>query len=366
MNMAIRCSTLVMLIGTILSGCASQPKQIVDQDSDLVRSVNAGKQAFDEGDLEEAEKRYRRALLRAWAIDDPYESGTVAYNLAACLAAQTRTDEALDWLADARIDLCRANSSTGNVWLLTAQIAMSQERFDEAARCVELASRTCPPCELDGSSCLCGPSSRCQDEACDNDVLPQLACIGKDHRDAKAQAECEQAYAARVELTRGRLAVSQFDIECACKSLQRSIELSAELCNLSLRADQHDLSALIHDARGEYACAGADRDREIKLLRCIGQYREIPDILDDAAVSYQSAERFDLAIDRMVRSARIRFTRGQLQAAWQRVREASGLIAMCQSVAVETRLRLTAKLIHDALAESEPVEAEREPIGEEQ
>ncbi|MEM6469930.1 MAG: hypothetical protein AAF802_10285 [Planctomycetota bacterium] len=346
-----------VLWALMICGCASRSSQIVEQDRSLVRSVDAGKVAFNEGDLQEAEKSYRKALMRAWAIDDPYESGTLAYNLAACLTAQSRENEAIDWLADAQVDLCRANSSTANLWLLSAQIAISQERFDEASRCVELASRTCPPCELDGSNCLCGPSSRCQAEDCDEDRLLERTCIGEKHRMHEAQDECEQAFAARVELTRARLAISQFDIESGCSHLQCSRELSSELCNLSLSAEQYDVSALIRDARQQYVCAGADRDREIKLLRCIGQYREIPDILDDAAVSYQSGERFDLAVDRLVRSARIRFSRGQLQSAWERVNEASDLVELCDSAAAETRLRLTAQWIRDALEEEVPQSA---------
>ncbi|MCO8122060.1 hypothetical protein NHH03_09950 [Stieleria sp. TO1_6] len=342
----------LLAVWMLCPGCASQPKQVVPKDAALIRQVSAGREAFDEGDLQEAEKKYRRALIRAWAIDDPYESGTMAYNLAACLTARSQWEQAENWLIDARVELCRAQSSAGNTWLLSAEIAMAQHCFETAERYVNYASLACPPCEIDEANCLCGPAGDCRSEECDECCLVRIPCVGKKIRDKQSDRDCQQGYQARVELTRAKLAAKQFDVGGATRHLALASELAAEVCDLSLQADRHDVAALIHDAQANFLQAGAHRDREVKLLRCIGMYREIPDVLDAAAESYCSAERLDLAIDRIIRSARIRLARGQLEQAWQRIRDAAELVQWNDCEAVEIRLGLTAKLIEDALVDA--------------
>lgn len=344
-------------------GCSSTPKPDAVKDSRLERYVTDGRRAFDEGDLDAAEKKYRQALRRAWATDDPYESGTVAYNLAAALTSRGAYDVAADWLVDARIELCRAGTSTGNTWLLSAKIAMAQERFDDAARFVDYAAMTCPPCEIVDTCCLCGPSGECCDDSCRDCCIVRLPCLADDVERNRQIEECEQAYRTRIELARARLAARQLDLGGAKQHLACACELSKELCDFSLHADRHDVAAVVHDLEANFVHAGAHRDREVTLLRCIGQYREIPDVLDAAAESYLNAERLDLAIDRMIRSARILFARGELQQAWERIRDAGeistygisthGISKYSGCKAVEIRLGLTAKAIRDALDESE-------------
>jgi tetratricopeptide (TPR) repeat protein len=336
-----------------VSGCSTTPKTSATVDSTLVRYADAGREAYDEGRIDEAIKKYDRALMRAWAIDDPYESGTVAYNLAACLHSRARYDEAADWLVDSRVELCRAQSSTGNTWLLSAEIAMAQHRFDEAKRFVDYASQTCPPCEIDKSSCLCGPSADCSDEKCKECCIVKLPCIGKQVRSKQESIDCQQTYQARIELARARLAAKLGDVPCAKKHLQLACELSSEVCDHVLDADRHDVAAMIHDLEGNYLQAGAHRDREVELLRRIGNYRQIPDVLDDAAQSYQLANRFDLAVDRIIRSARIWLARGELELAWERIRSGSELPSGMDCQAVEIRLALTAKRIQDAIDKKE-------------
>lgn len=338
---------LWMAVGQM--GCSTTPKQTVPKDATLVRYTDAGREAFDEGDISEAEKKYYRALMRAWAIDDPYESGTVAYNLAACLTSRSQYDEAADWLVDARVELCRAQSSAGNTWLLSAEIAMAENRFEDAERFVGYASQACPPCDVDDSHCLCGPSAKCSDEECRECCIVRLPCIGDKLQEKKADRDCRNGYDARIELARARLAAKQFDTDLAEKHLALACELSSDVCDLSLQADRHDVAALIHDAKGDFLQAGAHRDREVKLLRCIGHYREIPNVLDAAAESYNAAERIDLAVDRMIRSARIYLARDQLEQAWRRIRCAGQLTTADGCEAVKIRLALTAKIIQEAL-----------------
>jgi tetratricopeptide (TPR) repeat protein len=344
--------TFAWLLITI-AGCSTTPGPSATADSTLSRYARDGREAYDEGRVDEAIKKYDRALMRAWAIDDPYESGTVAYNLAACLSSRARYVEAADWLVDSRVELCRAQSSTGNTWLLSAEIAMARQQFDDAKKFVDYASRTCPPCEVVQSSCLCGPSSDCSDEKCKECCIVKLPCIGKKIRSKQQSQDCEQTYQARIELARARLAAKQGDASCAKSHLQVACDLTSDLCDDAFDADRHDVAAMVHDLEGKFLQAGAHRDREIELLRRIGHYRQIPDVLDDAARSYQRCDRFDLAVDRIIRSARIWLARGELEQAWQRIRNASELSVGRPSQAVEIRLALTAKRIQDAIDKKE-------------
>lgn len=349
-------SVITLALATLTLGCSSAPKKPqIDKDSRLSRHVSDGRQAFDEGLIEEAEKKYRQALKRAWAMDDPYESGTVAYNLAACLTSRGVYEEAADWLVDARVELCRAGASTGNTWLLSAEIAGAQNRFEDAERFVNYAASTCPPCEVPDTCCLCGPAGECCEDGCDCCIV-RLTGLGKKLEQQRVTEQCEHDYQARIELARARLAAKQLDLDNAKRHLACACELSKDSCDFSLHADRHDVAAAVHDVEARFLQAGAHRDREATLLRCIGQFREIPNVLDAASESYRHAERIDLAIDRMIRSARILFARGQLQEAWDRVERAVGLSCLGGCQAVEVRLSLTAKEIRDALpppAESE-------------
>ncbi|PAY19082.1 hypothetical protein CKO51_13200 [Rhodopirellula sp. SM50] len=338
-------------MAVITAGCAGGPQDIVGKDSKLHRYVDDGREAYNEGDLDEAEKKYRQALMRAWAIDDPYESGTVAYNLAACLTSQAEYLEASDWLVDARVELCRAGASTGNTWLLSAEIAITQSRFHDADRFVNYAAMTCPPCDIVDTCCLCGPAGDCADAPCRDCCVVRLPVVGDKLNERQQEDRCRSGYEARIELARARLAAKQLDLGGAKSHLARACDLSIESCDLSLHADRHDVAALVHDLEANFLQAGAHRDREVQLLRCIGHYREIPNVLDAAADSYRSAERLDLAVDRIIRSARIRLARGDIQSAWQRIRHAGELAAVCGCEAVEIRLSLTAKLIRELLAD---------------
>lgn len=338
---------VVLLIGT--TGCSSGPQEIAVRDTRLERYVDDAQAAFNEGDLEVAEAKFRQALIRAWATDDPYESGTAAYNLAACLVSQSYRAEAADWLVDARVELCRAGASTGNTWLLSAEIALADSRLEDAQRFVAHAAMTCPPCQVPDTCCLCGPSESCCAETQRDCCAAPIGCLGKKAEQERLQEECQQGYQARIALTQARIAAKQFDVENAEWYLAKACALAAETCDFSLHADRHDVAALIHDLKGEFLQAGAHRDREVRLLRCIGQYRVIPDVLQAAAESYASAGRLELSVDRTVRAARIWFARDDLEKAWRLVEQAGELAMASGSSAVQIRLALTAKWIRDAL-----------------
>jgi tetratricopeptide (TPR) repeat protein len=332
-------------------GCSSGPREIAARDSRLERTVEDAQSAFREGDLATAEAMYRQALVRAWATDDPYESGTAAYNYAACLVSQSRLAEASDWLVDARVELCRGGASTGNTWLLSAEIAVAESRLDDADRLVARAAMTCPPCQVPDTCCLCGPSATCCPETERDCCAVSIGCFDKHHEEDRQQQECRQGYQARLALARAKIAAKRFDIENAEWYLAQACELTRESCDFSLHADRHEVAAIIHDVKGEHWQAAAHRDREVRLLRCIGEYRVMPDVLQAAAESYALAGRPELSVDRTVRAARIWFARGEFKTAWELIERVGEFALASGSDAVQIRLALTAKWIRDALQE---------------
>lgn len=340
----------IMIVVICLFGCSSNSKQIRETDDKIVRYVEAGRLALDEGNGRNAAQEFHSALLRAWAIDDPYESGTAAYNYATCLVNLEKFDEASNWLVDSRVELCRAGASTGNTWLLSAEIARTVERFDEAERFIGYASAAECPCEFDDIYRLSGPDAVFCDEGCKTKFISKIPGLRKVAQDKRKLDDCRQSYVAQIELARARLAATQYDCGGAKRHLREATQLSAEICNLALQADRHDVAAMIFDLESNFLQAGAHRDREVDLLRIDRQYGAIPKILDAAAESYLRAGRLDLAIDRTIRSSRIWLARGELDNAWQRVSDASKLAEECDCNACEIRLTLTAKFIEESLA----------------
>jgi len=326
-------------------GCGISKKETIRADRKLSALVDDAREAFDVGNLRVAEEKYRSALLRAWAMDNPYESGTAAYNLAACFSSQQRFLEATEWLTDARAELCRAKTSTGNTWLLSAEIALAQGYTDEAKRFVEYASKACVPCELDDPYKLFGPAADCAIAECRTPFLGKLPICKRILTPAKESAQCRSAYRARIQLANAKVCAKQCDLSKAKQHYDEAVMLLQNVCDMGLAADRHDVAALIFELECNSLQAGAHRDVEVELLRGSAQYREIPNILDAAADSYLLAERFDLASDRMIRSARMHFARGELEESWSRIREASELPTALTCQVVQTRLALTAKLI---------------------
>ena len=287
---------------------------MVEKDPALHRSANAAGNAFREGNVKQAREDYIDSLLRAWAIDDPYESGTLAYNLAACAVADDDLQQAKEWLCDARFELRRAGASVGNTWLLSASIALSEDRVADAERFLGYASCADPPCETIGPSCSEGLCSSCEGLDCESCCLSGLPFIGAEARDCEQVRQCGESYHVRVLLAKARLAVRICDLENAQALLRDACQLTEGVCDLSLRADFHDVAAAIHDLQEGHLRAAAHRDHEVKLLRCIGQYREIPNVLDAAADSFLEAGKPNSALDRITRSARIHLARGDLTA----------------------------------------------------
>ena len=286
---------IFVAIVVVASGCRGAMKVEPQVDATLTRFAKAGSESFAAGELDGAIEKYRDAVHRAWAMDDPYESGTNAYNLAACLTSNGDYMIAKDWLLDARVELCRANSTLANVWLLEAKIAQQETRFDEACVFVNRAACSAPPCPESEEGCLC-----CQDDPCRESCITQIPCIGSKVRDRQEIRECKEKMQIQIHLARASIAADQFDTVTAQKHFRCACELLGEICSYQLRAELHNVAGRIHTAKGEFLCAAVHFDKEAENLRLAGIYREIPGALDQAAAAYDLAGRVYLAADRRI------------------------------------------------------------------
>ncbi len=181
----------------LLSGCRSTPIGEVRSDTRVRRLAEDGREAFAEGDLETAIKKYHAAVLRAWSMDDPVESGNAAYNLAACRVTLGDFAMARDWLADARVELVRGGESVGNVFLLESRIATDEGRFDDAARYLDAAACGKPPCLDDDGACQCPTPDGCR--SC---PLAGVPCVGRKIKSRREEQDCRDGYNAQIHLGR--------------------------------------------------------------------------------------------------------------------------------------------------------------------
>ena len=333
-------------LALLLTGCQGSSGSQRALDSTLQRHVKYASEAYAEGHVERAIVEYRKAVRRAWAMDDPRESGTAAYNLAACLTSDSRPEEARDWLLDARFEFHRAGTSAGNAWLLEAKIAQSESRFEDVSYLIQRAACTQPPCPDPDTKARCGDSDPCRDSC-----VAKIPCLGPKLSQQRAGKDCEAAYQAQIHLMRSRLAAEQYDVLVAKRELACACELVVDICSDDLRAELHNVSALIHIAKGEYLQAGAHLDREADNLRSAGNYREIPTALELAAAAYEQSGRNDLAAERLTRVARILCGRGDVDRAWTYVQLALPTAELAGCETTKVRLSLLANEILLILAD---------------
>ena len=334
-----------LLFATPLTGCRStsgNPRP--ETDRKIIRAAETAEVAYREGDVDSAVKNYRKALARAWALDDPLESGTNAYNLAACLVSRGKFTEAKDWLLDARIELDRADAWSGNTWLLEAKIARQEARFADADQYIVWAACDRPPCVQEDRDVLCGPSDPCN-ESC----LASIPIVGKKVREKDATENCQNGYEAQIHFAKARVAAEQYDIPSATSHWQCGRQLITDVCDHDLTAESQNVAAYIHLAKGEHLQAGIHFDREAEYLRLATNYRVIPVALELAAAAYEQAGHTALAANRLNRVARINYGRGNVKKAWHYLRRALALVEMDPCPAVSRRLALVANQIQLSL-----------------
>lgn len=353
-------------------GCRSSASDSPKLDSTLARFSEAGRESYAEGNVLDAVEEYRSAIHRAWLMDDPYESGTNAYNLAACLISIGETARAKDWLVDARVELTRAGSSAANVWLLEAKIAQEEGRLTESLALIDRASCSKPPCSAETCSAETGSADCCSsqssgtrsrsgccgdDDPCADRCVYKIPCVGDRIRKKDAITQCEEGFESQIHLARSRVAAERGDIPTAMCHFRAACDLASQVCSEDLQAELQNVAAMIHLAKDEYLQAAWHFDKEAKHLRHAKNYRVISSALELAAAAYSEAGQHRRAANRLSRVARIWFGRGDIAQAWKHLNHASEMVRLCGCDQTSVRLSLLADEIHRTVGNDLPPDA---------
>ncbi|MHC5114883.1 MAG: hypothetical protein ACYTGP_10705 [Planctomycetota bacterium] len=234
------------------------------------RAIDAAELAYRRGNLEQAIAQNRRGLLAARAQDDAARIATSAYNLAACLLQQGRTDEAAPYLREARRELERTGEPVVDVVLLQAEA----RRIDG-----------------DGDAAL----------ALSQQVLDDVAASAA----ARAQAR----------IVRARVAIDRRDAAAARAEIAAADADRLATASATLEARFAALAGAIGLVERRPGPAASQFDREAELLGRAGHYAGMARALGRAGRAYHAAGVSALAADRLYRAARALAAQGQALAA---------------------------------------------------
>jgi len=257
----------------MLTGCARPaPDTAVKIDSELSRSMTAGRLAFDQGLIDQAATFYQQALRRARAMDNASQIGDAAYNLAACWIQLNQLEKARDLLDEAKTEIASIHGNIADIQLVEAKVAWLQGNPAEA---LMLADQV-----------LSSPGSY------PTDYLRL-----------------------QVYLLRGQIACDKDDTAVALQELQKARSIDRQISDHPLQADISALAGRIHLIKNEPVLAAKEFDSETRLLRQVKRYTEMAQALQNAAEAYLSAGNYSLAADRFFRAARSTFAQGKNSAA---------------------------------------------------
>lgn len=343
----------------LFGGCKSGPVSQVD--NKIENRAEIADEAYAEGDLDKAERYYRAALKRAFAIDDPLESGNASYNLAAVLTSKLQYDLAKAWLAACRVDLRRAGMDESGSWLLEAKIARSEERFADVDAALA---------EVDRLRCLYLATHDCKDagkkekDPCEGGFCEKLPWIGPRKTCEREVNQYDSFIEVQTRLVRAASALDQGDIGYAKCQLEEARARTPETCCGEIMAEIEHVAGRIAMAEGNYVAAGMVFDNEVEILRQVKNYREIPGALDLAAKAYESAGELEEAAERLVRLARVYYGRDKIRDAYEVITDrALKLAEQTDDEALGARLGLIFADVEKAmraLREEEAAKARRE------
>ncbi|MBL6724808.1 MAG: hypothetical protein ISQ09_06950 [Rubripirellula sp.] len=337
----------------LFAGCSSTPELQDKQDQSIVRANDQGTGLYNLGKIHEAKDAYLEVLKRSWEIDDPYESGTAAYHLAACHFSLGEIDVAKDWLIDARYELTRANASCKNVWLLDAKIARSEKRYADVAYSLQRATSESKEETLRADL----PIPRLKQ-------LSEIRLSGSSNAVAKVRISSlrgnrDNQIDLPVLLIQASVAVEREELAKAIELLNVAEKLLRSAERLDLKAEWHRISAEYSLASDQIRLAAKHFDQEIECLKESGLYLDIPDALSQSSQAYERERKFDIAADRLCRAAKLYFGRSEYQLAWNTTQEAGRLSKLARDATIQVRLALVAELILSELPD-ESAEAHSE------
>ncbi len=267
-----------VLAAVFFSGCSTPPPPDPGK-TELSRVTATARAAFEQGSASQAARLYIRALKMARVQDDPVEIGNNAYNLAACLIAIEKYDDARSLLREAKREFERAKRPVTMILLLDAKAARLQGNADEALALTDqvLASLK------DG----------------DGGTYPlQVALL-------RTQIACD----------RGGAAVSKAEFAKAQKGLQGTDDPI-------LMADAAGIAGRIALLENDPARAAQEYDRQADYYKRAGKYRDMALSLGSAGQAYLDANILLPSADRFYRSARSLHAQGDELAALKMVEAA--------------------------------------------
>lgn len=368
---------IVLALVLLLAATGCRGRGATRQDAEIRRQTTAGGTAYAEGHDVEAVSRYQRALKRAWAIDDPIEIGSNAYNLAICLAAVGYVPEARDWLREARAELRRAGQDESAVWLLDAELARQEGLLVEAETISAAVGTTLrrgerrPTArnvvfEHEGHLIEPPPDDRERRRGWTDSAAYQLASRLKEATNRRERVEerrDELGSTAHWHLLNANLALDWGDFERADRELVVAEQLVRRLDEAALAAEAARVRGRWLVEQGDLLSAALRFDYEAEALRRAGHYREIPRAVENAGMAYEGAGLILPAAERYHRVARILFGRDELIGSLMFIDRAVPLAEMSGDGDIQGRLAVLFKAVSETVADDAERERRRQSRG---
>jgi len=247
----------------LCASCASPGPESSVQRGDTVgvQASSAARLAYERGDFGQAQKLFRLALKRAWAINDAGLAADAAYNLAMSEIGLGNYDAAAQLLRQAYFDAVRGSSSTADIQLVRAKVAFLRMRPSEALIFLDEIAASKPSQTINLQSVI---------------LRGQISGDAGDEDAAKSEFRAAESLVASSQAT-----------------------LSA-----SVGADLAKLEGTVGRLEGKLDIAAHAFDDEAKLLRIAHRYRDMAYALARAAEAYLAVGDQALAADRFFLAAR--------------------------------------------------------------
>jgi len=253
-------SAILLSLCTACAGPGPRPSEPAG-DTLVLQASSAARLAYDLGNYSQAQTLYRRALVRAQAINDADLAADAAYNLAMSEIGLQHYEAADQLLRQSEYDAVRASSDTIDIRLLRAKVAYLRERLPEAI------------------------------------ALANQVIASKAPRHMHLQAK----------ILRGQIFCDTGELPSAKSELQSIEGLVASAKSdfaPSIRADIDKLRGVIARLDGNMVVAARFFDAESELLRTAHRYRDMGNAFARAAGAHLSAGNSALAADRFFLAAR--------------------------------------------------------------
>ena len=301
----------VLLLGLMLSSCAGTPDTVSQKalsDQQWFRSMETGRDAFDQGYYLLASHLFQQALERGRQMDRAGQIADAAFNLAAArieLGSFAAADRSLQ---EAKSESHRQGGPVSELLLLEAKLARLQ-------------------------------TETMRSRAITNRLLQQLP--ENDHN-LRPQAL----------LLSGMLACEAVDGFLAEQELAKAVALLGNAQHPALAATQSELQGCIKLLQGSQLEAAGDFDHESSYLQQARHYRQMVNALQRAGTAYVAAGENHLGADRLFRAARSAFSQ-------KRLKTAQLLLDKAESAAITADSRLL--LLSIAQLRAEIAERKKSP-----